>query len=48
MSVIVLAAKEEMTTINPIMRYWLLERMESERTLAILDAYLDDTTFAAA
>ena len=43
-----LAAKEEMTTINPIVRYWPMDRIENERTLAILHAQLDDATFAAA
>lgn len=42
------AAKEEILTINPIMRYWPMERAENERTLAILHAHLDDATFAAA
>ncbi|MFN8441617.1 MAG: BTAD domain-containing putative transcriptional regulator [Caldilineaceae bacterium] len=43
-----LAAKEEMTTINPIARYWPMDRIENERTLLLLHAHLDDATFAAA
>ncbi|MFN8441615.1 MAG: BTAD domain-containing putative transcriptional regulator [Caldilineaceae bacterium] len=42
------AAKEEMFTVNPIMRYWPMERAENERTLALLHAHLDDATFATA
>jgi predicted ATPase len=45
---ILTAAKEEMLALNPIMRFWPLERTENERTLALLHAHLDDTTFATA
>jgi len=43
---ILLAAKEEMTVINPIVCYWPMDRTENERTLTILHAQLDDATFA--
>jgi predicted ATPase len=42
---ILTAAKEEMLVLNPIMRFWPLERIENERTLTILHAQLDDATF---
>jgi tetratricopeptide (TPR) repeat protein len=42
------AAKEESARTNPVVRFWPLERMENERTLAILHAHLDDATFATA
>jgi len=45
---ILTAAKEEMLTVSPIMRYWPLDRTENERTLAILHAQMEDATFAAA
>jgi len=43
-----LAAKEETTAINPIVRYWPLDRIENERTLTILHKHLDEAAFAAA
>ena len=42
------AAKEEVLALNPIMRYWPMDRTENERTLAILHAHLDEAAFAAA
>ncbi|HMN27535.1 MAG TPA: hypothetical protein PKE45_05210, partial [Caldilineaceae bacterium] len=45
---LLLAAKEESATTNPVVRFWPLERKETERTLTILHAHLDDATFAAA
>ncbi len=42
------AAKEKMFIVNPIMRYWPMERAENERTLALIHAHLDNATFAAA
>ena len=45
---ILTAAKEEMLTVNPIVRFWPMDRIENERTLTILHAHMDDETFAAA
>lgn len=45
---LLLAAKEETATTNPVVRFWPLERKVNERTLSILHAHLDDATFAAA
>ncbi len=45
---LLLAANEEMTAINPIVRHWPMDRIENERTLAILHAHMDDASFAAA
>lgn len=42
------AAKEKMFIINPIMRYWPMDRTENERTLTLLHAQMDDAAFAAA
>ena len=39
-AVVLTAAKEEMTTINPIVRYWPMDRIENERTLAILQPHV--------
>jgi len=43
-----LAAKEEVAIVNPIVRFWPMDRIENERTLAVIHAHLDDATFAAA
>jgi predicted ATPase/DNA-binding SARP family transcriptional activator len=44
----ILAAKEALTTINPIVRYWPMDRQENERTLTLIHAHLDEAAFAAA
>jgi tetratricopeptide (TPR) repeat protein len=43
---LLLAAKEESATTNPVVRFWPLERKEKERLLVLLHGHLDDTTFA--
>jgi len=45
---LLLAAKEETATTNPVVRFWPLERKENERTLTILHKHLDEAAFAAA
>ena len=45
---ILTAAKEEILTVSPIMRYWPMDRAENERTLAILHVKMDDATFTTA
>jgi predicted ATPase len=42
------AAKEEIVAINPVARFWPMERKENEKVLALIHAHLDDATFAAA
>ncbi len=43
-----LAAKEEIAGINPIARFWPMERKENEKVLALIHAHLDEATFAVA
>ncbi|MEZ4860999.1 MAG: BTAD domain-containing putative transcriptional regulator [Caldilineaceae bacterium] len=42
---IITAAKEEMLAVNPIVRYWPMDRIENERTLTIIHTHLDDIAF---
>jgi predicted ATPase/DNA-binding SARP family transcriptional activator len=43
-----LAAKEEIVAINPIARFWPMDRKVNEETLTTIHAHLDDATFATA
>jgi hypothetical protein len=45
---LLLAAREETATTNLVVRFWPLERKETERTLAVLHVHLDAATFATA
>ena len=45
---ILLAAKEEIVAINPIARFWPMERKENEKVMALLNTHLDAASFAAA